>query len=60
MNKKGIYFEINGKDCIKIALNSANLPVALATNTVDVTRRKKISSLFMCHRCVKYGFTCKS
>ena len=37
MNKMGVYFELNEKDCIKIALNAANLPVAIALNTVDVT-----------------------
>ena len=37
MNKAGVYFELNEHDCIKIALNSANLPIALATNAVDIT-----------------------
>ena len=37
MNKMGLYFELNDKDCITIALNVANLPVALASNTADIT-----------------------
>ena len=36
MNKNGISFELNKNDCVQIALNAANLPVALATNTADV------------------------
>ena len=37
MNKMGVYFELNDKDHIKIALNAANSPVALACNTADIT-----------------------
>ena len=37
MNKMGLYFELNDKDRIKFALNAGNLPVALASNTADVT-----------------------
>ncbi len=37
MNKNGVYFELNDKERIKIELNAANLPVALATNTDDVS-----------------------
>ena len=36
MSKNGIFFELNKNDCVQIALNAANLPVALATNTADV------------------------
>ena len=36
MSKNGISFELNKNDCVQIALNAANLPVALATNTAYV------------------------
>ena len=37
MNKMSVYFELNDKYRIKIALNAVNLSVALASNTADVT-----------------------
>ena len=37
MNKKGFYFELNEKERIKIEFNAANLPVALASDTDDIT-----------------------
>ena len=37
MNKTGVYFELNKNDRNKIAFNSANLLIALATDTADVT-----------------------
>ena len=46
MNKKGVCFELNGKERVKIALNAANLPVALASNTDDVT--SKNLALYSC------------
>ena len=46
MNKMGIYFELNEKNRIKIALNLANLPIVLAANTVDVTSGN--SALYSC------------
>ena len=36
MNKNGVSFELNKNYFVLIALNAANFPVALATNTADV------------------------
>ena len=36
MDKDGVVFELSPTDRVKIVLNAANLPVALATSNVEV------------------------